>query len=179
MKQETNKVLAFLDICINDKDPSCLLNAVHRKGICKVLLINFFGFTSFSYKICLTRTFIDNNSLAKFSDNAQKLYYIFTNNRYSKGLINRVIRSYLDVVHNSNTSTPQKDTYIIYFSLPFLNLSNFAQHKVCMLVKRYCKDLQIKLAFASLKIKNLIKAKDCVLRSLHSNTVYRFTLCRM
>ena len=33
-----------------------------------------------------------------------------------------------------------------------LNLFNFAQRKVHMLVKRYCKDLQIKLAFTSFKI---------------------------
>ena len=31
-----------------------------------------------------------------------------------------------------------------------------------MLIEKYCKDLQIKLAFTSLKIKNLITTKDCV-----------------
>ena len=44
-----------------------------------------------------------------------------------------------------------------------------------MLVKRYCKDLQIKLAFSFFKIKNLITANDCVPRSLCSNVVYKFT----
>ena len=58
--------------------------------------------------------------------------------------IYKVVKSYLDKVHNSNNSTPPKDTTIIYFKLPFLNLSNFSQRKVRMLVKRYCKYLQIK-----------------------------------
>ena len=101
----------------------------------------------------------------------KKLYYIFKENQYPEGLINRVVKSYFDKVHNSNNSIPPKDTTIIYFKLPFLNISNFAQRKVRMLVKMHCKDLQIKLAFTSFKIKNLITAKDCVPRSLRSNVV--------
>ena len=31
MEKETNKVLAFLDVCINNKDPCSLLTSVHRK----------------------------------------------------------------------------------------------------------------------------------------------------
>ena len=99
------------------------------------------------------------NSLAKFNDDVKKLYYIFKKNQYPEGLLNKVVKSYLDKVHNSNNSTPPKDTTIIYFKLPFLNLSNFSQRKVRMLVKRYCKDLQIKLSFTSFKIKNLLTAK--------------------
>ena len=180
VEKETNKVLAFLDICINNKDPSSLLTSVHRKGTFTGLLTNFFGFTSFSYKIGLIRTLVDraykiNNSLAKFNDDGKKLYYIFKKNQYPEGLLNKVVKSYLDKVHNSNNSTPPKDTTVIYFKLPFLNLSNFSQRKVRMLVKRYCKDLQIKLSFTSFKIKNLITAKDRVPRSLRSNIVYKFT----
>ena len=65
--------------------------------------------------------------------------------------------------------SPPKATSIIYFKLPFLNLSNFAQLKVCILVKKYCKDLQNKLAFTSYYTKELIMAKDCVPRSLCLN----------
>ena len=85
------------------------------------------------------------------------------------------MKSYLDEVHKSNNSTPAKNTSTIYFKLPFLNLSNFAQRKVRMLAKKYCKDLQITLAFTSCKIKNLITAKACVPRSLRSNIVNEFT----
>ena len=121
------------------------------------------------------RAYKINNSLAKSNDDVKKLYYIFEKNQYPEGLLNNVFKSYLDRVHNSNNSTPPKDTTIIYFKLPFLNLSNFSQRKVRMLVKRYCKDLQIKLSFTSFKIKNLITAKDRVPRSLRSNIVYKFT----
>ena len=44
-----------------------------------------------------------------------------------------------------------------------------------MLVKKYCKDLNIKLAFSSIKIKNLITVKGRVHRSLRSCVIYKFT----
>ena len=168
MEKETNKFLAFLGICINNKDPSSLLTSVYGKRTFTGLLTNFFGFSSFSYKIGLVRTLVDraykiNNSLAKFNDDVKILYYTFNKNRYSEGLINKVVKSYFDKVHNSNNSTPFKDSTIIYLKLSFLNLSNFAERKVHMLVRRYC------------KIKNIITAKDCGLRSLCSNVVYKFT----
>ena len=89
--------------------------------------------------------------------------------------VNRVVKSYFDKVHNSSTSTPPKDTTIIYFKLPFLNLSNFAQRTVRMLIKGYCKDVTVKLALTSFKLENLITAENCVPRSLRSNIVYKFS----
>ena len=136
-----------------------VLTSVPGKGTFTGVLNNFFGFTSFSYKIGLIRTMVDrvyeiNTNLAKLTDDFKKLYHIFKTNQYPEGLINRVVKSYFDNVHNSNNPTHPKDTTIIYFKLPFLNLSNFAQRKVHRLVKRYCKDLQIKLGFTSFKIEN-------------------------
>ena len=48
MEKETNKMLAFLDVCINNKDPCNLLMSVHRKKTFSGLLTNFFSFTSYS-----------------------------------------------------------------------------------------------------------------------------------
>ena len=102
---------------------------MHRKGTLRGLLTNFFGFTSFSDKIGLIRTSVDrayriNNSLAKFDDDVKKLYYILKKNQYPEGLINKVFKSYLDKVHNSNHSTPPRDTSIIYFKPPILDLGD-------------------------------------------------------
>ena len=44
-----------------------------------------------------------------------------------------------------------------------------------MLVTKYCKNLNSKLAFSSFKIKNFITVKDLVHRSLRSCVVYKFT----
>ena len=179
MEKETNKMLAFLDVCINNKDPCNLLMSVHRKKTFSGLLTNFFSFTSYSYKVGLIRTLVDraykiNTTLAKFNEDVKSLLKIFKKNQYPESLINRVVKSYLNNAQNSNTSTSTNDTSTIYFKLPFLNISNFTQRKVRMLAKKYCKNLNIKLAFSSFKIKNLITVKDCVPRSLRSCVVYKF-----
>ena len=75
-------MLAFLDVCINNKDPSCLLTSLHPRYTFTRLLNNLFSFSSFSYKIGLIRTLVDrayniNNNLLNFNEDANKLYFIF------------------------------------------------------------------------------------------------------
>ena len=142
-------MLAFLDVCINNKDPCSLLMSVHRKKTISGLLANFFSFTSYSYKISLIRTLVDraykiNNTLASFNDDVKKLFHILKRNQYLESLINRVVKSYLDNAQNSNTSASPTDASTIYFKLPFLSISNFTQRKVRMLAKTYCRNLNTK-----------------------------------
>ena len=78
MEKESNKMLAFLDVCISNKDPCNLLMSVYRKNTLTGLLTNFYSFTSYSYKIGLIRTLVDrtykiNNTLAKFNDDVKKI----------------------------------------------------------------------------------------------------------
>ena len=114
-----------------------------------------FSFISYSYKADLTHTLVDkaykvNSALATFNDNVKDLYCILKKNQYPESLINRVVKSNVDNVHSSNNSTsPTTDTSTIYFKLPFLKLSNFTQQMVRMLVKKYCKNLKIKLRYSS------------------------------
>ena len=51
----------------------------------------------------------------------------------------------------------------------FILLRNFGK-----IIKKYCSNLTITLAFGSFKVKNLIKVKDSVPRSLRSRVVYKF-----
>ena len=180
MDKESNKMLAFLDVYINNKDPSNLLMSVYRKKTFTGLLTNFYSFTSYSYKIGLIRTLVDraykiNNTLAKFNDDVKNLFDIFKKNQYPESLISRVVHSYLDSVQSSNDSKSATDISILYFKLPFLKLSKFTQRKISMLAKKYCKNLNIRLAFSSFKIKNLLTVKDRVHRSLRSCVVYKFS----
>ena len=113
MEKETNKVLAFLVIFINNKDPSCLLTSMHHKATFTGLLANFFGFTPLSYKIGHIRTLVDRvykiiTTVAKFNDDVKGHYYILKKNQYPESLINRVVKSYLDKCHNSKNSTSPK-----------------------------------------------------------------------
>ena len=176
MEKESNKMFAFLDIYINNKDPCNLLTSVCRKHFTG-LLTNFYSCTSYSYKIGLIRILVDkgckiNSTIAKFSDGVKKLFDIFKKNQYPEGLI---VHSYLENIHSSSNSKSATDTSIIHFKLPFLKLSNFTQRKVRMLAKKYCNNLNIKLACSSFIIKNLLAVKDRVNKSLRSFVVYKFT----
>ena len=130
MEKESNKMLAFLDVYINDKDPFNLLMSVYRKKTFTGLLTNFYRFTSYSYKIGLIRTLVDiaykiNNTLAKFNDDVKNLLDIFKKNQYPESLISRVVHSYLESVQSSNDSKSATDISTLYLKLPFLKLSKF------------------------------------------------------
>ena len=53
MEKETNKVLAFLDICINNKDPSSLVTPVHRKGTSLDYSLTFLALLLFHIRLVL------------------------------------------------------------------------------------------------------------------------------
>ena len=154
---------AFLDVFIYNKDPSCLITSVYHKKTFTVLFTNFFSFTSFSCRFGLIRTLLDraykiNNILLAFNKNAKKLSYILKKNQFPEHLINKVIKTHLDRVNNSTTPCKDSDTppdgiCTLYFKLPYLVVSNFAQRKVLTLIKRCCRNLNIKLVFSSFKIK--------------------------
>ena len=102
MEKESNKMLAFLDVCISNKDPCNLLTSVYRKSTFTGLLTNFYSFTSYSSKIGLIRALVDraykiSNTLAKFNDDVKKLFGIFKKYQYPECLISRVVHSYLDI----------------------------------------------------------------------------------
>jgi len=54
------------------------------------------------------------------------------------------------------------------------HFSVVTQKKIRHFIKRYCNDLDIKLAFASVKIGNLFGAKDPITGGLLSRVVYKF-----
>ena len=179
MEKEANKVLAFLDVCINNKDPCSLLTSVHRNKTFSGLLTNFVSFTSYSDKIGLIRTLVDraykiNNTLATFND-VKKLFHIVKMNQYPESLINRVVTSYHNNAQKSNASASPTDTSTCYVTLPFISISSLTQRKVRMLANKYCKNLNINIAVTSVKVKNLMSVMDCVPRSLRSCVVYKCT----
>ena len=121
----------------------------------------------------MDRAYKINNSLLSFNNDVKKLTHIFTKNQFPEYLINRVVKTYLD---NNDNSAQSYNSNVLYFKLPYLPFSNFAQRKVHKLIKKYYSNLTIKLAFGSFKVKNLIEVKDSVVpRSLRSCVVYKFT----
>ena len=107
IETETNRILAFLDVCIDSNDPFCLKTSTYRKKTFTGLLTNFFSFISFSCKVGLIPTLVDrahriNNSLLSFNNDVEKLTHILKSNQFPEYLINRVFKSYLN--HNSTSA---------------------------------------------------------------------------
>ena len=101
MEKETDNTLAFLDVFINNRDPTNPIISVYRKKTFAGLLTNCLSYTSLSYKLGLIRTLIDraykiNGTLLGFNKEVKKLSYIFKKNQYPERLINTVLNKYLD-----------------------------------------------------------------------------------
>ena len=63
-----------------------------------------------------------------------------------------------------------------FFRLPYIGpFSLFAQRKIKIIVKKYCKGLDIRLAFTSYKLSNMFSVKDSIPITLRSQVVYKFT----
>ena len=92
-----------------------------------------------------------------FNKEVKNLSYMFKENQYREGLINTVLNKYLENISKSTAlsvdSKPPDGLCTLYFRLPYLALSTVTKRKLHTLVKRYCKNLEIKLVFSSFKIK--------------------------
>jgi len=59
MERESNQVLPFLDVLLNNKSPQFPVTNVYRKKTFTGLLTNFLSFTPLCYKMGLVKTLID------------------------------------------------------------------------------------------------------------------------
>ena len=78
MEEQFNHKLPFLDVLIDNHDPSSSLTRIYRKKTLTGLLTNYFSFTSYSYKVGLIKTLVDraykiNSTWLGFPDDINKL----------------------------------------------------------------------------------------------------------
>ena len=94
MEKQVNHKLPFLDVLIDNHDPSSSLTRVYRKKTFTGLLTNYFSFTSYSYKVGLIKTLVDraykiNSTWLGFHEDINKLTDILKKNLFPAHLINR------------------------------------------------------------------------------------------
>ena len=94
MEKQVNHKLPFLDVLIDNHDPSSSLTRIYRKKTFTGLLTNYFSFTSYSYKVGLIKTLVDraykiNNTWLGFHEDINKLTDILKKNLFPAHLINR------------------------------------------------------------------------------------------
>ena len=184
MEKEVNNRLAFLDVLVDNASSSSPITSVYHKTSYTGLLTNFFSFSPHSYKVGLVKTLVDraykiNNTWHGFHKDIESLVITLKKNFFPAKIIDPIIKHYLDKASATPTNPgklnnePSKS--IIHFKLPYLNASAFTQRKLKSLLKSYCTNLQIRLAFSSYKVSNMFSIKDPIPISLRSLVVYKFS----
>jgi len=181
MEKESDHKLDFLDVHIDNSFTSPNV-CVHRKKTFTDLLLNFFSFTSFSYKMGLVKTLVDrtykiNNIWKGFHEDINTLIDILKRNCFPSHMIEGAVNNYLTNKQNQvGSSNEPTDTPTFYFKLPYIGrFSSITQKRITGLVKRYCKNINIKLAFTSFKIGSLLSVKDPIPSGFRSGVVYKFS----
>jgi len=101
-------------------------------------------------------------------------------NRFPCNIIQRVVNQYLYKVHNTSADASRQDhsegTTKRFFKLPSIGpFSLLAQRKIKTIAKKYCKYLDIRLAFSSYKLSNMFSVRDSIPSALRCQVVYKFT----
>ena len=180
IEKEQHLSLPFLDVQIS-RNGARLLTSVYRKKTYTGLLTNFFSFTTRAYKIGLLRCLIDRtfkicNTWTEFHSKISDLSVILQRNEFPSTLIDKHVTNFVNKAVSSELhERPVENTSMKYFSIPYIgSYSNFAQRRIQKLVKRYCFDLRICLAFSSFKIGRLFSTKDRLPLMSRSKVVYQF-----
>ena len=182
MEKEVDNKLAFLDVLVNNNPPN-LQTSVFRKKTFTGLLTNYFNFTSFSYKMGLVRTLVDrvykiNNSWLGFHKDIKDLTLIVQKNLFPVHIVEKVINRYVSraTIHLSVGSLVQQTVSTYYFKLPYVrSFTREPQIRLRKLVQCYCTNIEIKLAFSSVKVGSIFSVKDPVPLDLRSCVVYKFS----
>ena len=127
MEKQVNHKLPFLDVLIDNHDPSSSLTRVYRKKTFTGLLTNYFSFTSYSYKVGLIKTLVDraykiNNTWLGFHEDINKLIDILKMNLFPAHLIEKIINRYITGTqsnHHPRGSLPTTSP-TFYFKLPYI-----------------------------------------------------------
>ena len=182
---EKNGSLPFLDILITKHSDNYTTSIFHKKTYTG-LLTNFLSFSPLRYKIGLITTLLHrtrkiNNTNTGFQQDVRQLITTLKRNTFPSHLIDKVIKSFnqrnsTDLTTNNNDNASTNNSTTRYFKLPYIGFySQITQRKLQTLTRRFCNNLDIKLAFSSFKISNLFGSKDPIPDEQKSFVVYQFT----
>ena len=176
--EKCNK-LPFLDVCI-DKSDGNIVTRIYRKVTFTGVLTNYLSYTSMKYKVGLIRCLIDrvfkiNSTWLGFDEDLKQLFYILKRNCYPEHLLQSVTKNYLNkkIDNSDEPETSVTDRRIIYFKLPYLGQQSIVlKSKINRLCERFCKNVDVRIAFQSLKIGSSFSKKDKL--PFKSHVVYKF-----
>ena len=171
--------MLFLDILIKNKG-NRFSTSVYRKKTSIGLFTRFHNFTPMSYKIGLIRCLIPrafkiSSSYFIFHNELEKIKILLQKNMYPKSVIVNQVKTFLDKQFKVDSGTTSKKQKTLHYSLPYIgHFSHVTKKKLRHICERFCKDIDIKIAFLPLKLSSFFSCKDTLSKSLQSYVVYQF-----
>ena len=95
---------------------------------------------------------------------------------YPKSVTYNQIKTFLDKQFTVDSGTTSEKQKTLHYSLPYIgHFSHVTKKKLRHICERFCKDIDIKIAFSPLKLSSFFSFKDTLSKSLQSYVVYQFT----
>ena len=145
------------------------------------LFTKFNSFTPISYKIGLVRglmyrAFKISSSYIIFHNELEKVKILLQKNIYPKSVIDNQIKTFLDKPFTVDSGTTSEKQKTLHYSLPYIrHFSHVTKKKLKHICERFCKDIDICIAFSPLKLSSFSSCKDILPKSLHSYAANQFT----
>ena len=178
IEKEQDQKSPFLDV-LSTKTGNNRITTNYKKATDTGLLTTYLSLIPTRYKFGLVKTFVDrlykiNNTWTGFHNDMEKTKSILQKNLFSPGLIDKVVRNYLNNQYNSKESLNKKEGH--YFKLPYVGFfSRHTHNKIKGIIKKLCKDqVSVNLVFIPYKIGSMFSIKDRIPFFLKSMVVYKF-----
>ena len=134
-----------------------------------------------SYKIGLVRCFIHrafkiSSSYIIFHSELEKIKILLQKNIYPKIVIDNQIKIFLDKIFTVGRGTTSEKQKTLHYSLLYTgHFSHVTKKKLRHICERFCKNIDINIAFLPLKLSSFFGCKDTLPQSLQSYVIYQFT----
>ena len=113
--------MGFIDAFISGINIQNLTLKTYHKSTYTGLLLNFISLASFSYKIkrLIGRSFEIFNNWNSFDNDIESMICNLIKNAYSRFLIDKVIKKYLEYNFSSKQNQSKNKSDVHYFKLPY------------------------------------------------------------
>ena len=145
LEKQVNHSIAFLDAFISGISNQNLTLQTYQKSNYTETLLNFKSFSSFSYKISLSKCLVDTsfkicNNWNSFHKDIDSIKFNLIKNVYLPFLIDEVTKNYPDRKLSSNQNQLKDTSDVYYFKLPYIgNFLHHIKNKLSKLCKEFCK----------------------------------------
>ena len=146
MEREENHKLPSLNVLLDKNSNQGIITSVYHKKTYTGLLIIYYSFVPFCYKLRLARTLLDrtfkmNNTWVGFHLDINNLTKMLRRNLFPSSVIGNVARKFLNDYFTPESfpeSVARKDN-CLYFKLPFIGpFSITTQRRIKKLVNKFC-----------------------------------------